>query len=857
MPELAGFGYLLWPPVWGTALFLLSGLISLFQRRMLPDSPQPIPATPDGGGERRRRLGAGAALARRLLSGAAGIVLVAGLLALLPRLPDTISAQPGAPDLAFLNEYVAVLGSLAVWTVAVLGLLVMLRSARAIWPWLGEIFGFPRIRLALLAMCYVVFSGSGVLAVAFGYSGWRALPAVALVLFLPYLASVLRGITRLPMQRRLSAPLRVALLAADCGWIALLLAVVAAIPGVVEAVPTDRFGGVVDAAPYLPVLDSLVTWAIILVAPFIVPRAIGSFWNPLATVFTFPLGRLVLLGGVFVLFSAEGVLATALEFPGDKVLFVLTLALGLSYLGSVLGNFSRLHSGSRVAALVTNLCPVAGVVPSALPPAMAVWAGLDSLPLVSAQLLDHRATEGFAERYLPYFSLLFDARVPVAAGFFAGALAASLPRPLWPGARLHLRPLFAAAAYVAAGCLAWSVGSGLAPLGHGYPFAGAMMGLGLVFLGLASLATYLVSSSNPAVADSALWLSRSKARGFLIGTVVAFYGLMLRPLFYEAMWFAPLYEFLMLLAVIAFAALKLRVRVATDVAPVETGSPDWAGWDRHQQSFESRPDPRWELMSGIRGRFVENGEWGPLWDYLMGLLFRNQAPLEAASAVFRPLRASGAARGRRGPRRALRRRERPRREAALAQSFRTAERFLGRTPSRLDPVDEDAVREAAAPFIETGADPEYLAAVLAAGYWQRGAELERSVRLWFPLANRPGQTVRWFHPPWAKARRRFSDRQRRLELVEGAIAHLSGEAGVDSLPVVIPDGPLTVFPHADGQNGSAVPLATLEAGQGVELVSEEGPSWLVRGPENIQGYVSKSELRRQPILPTDEVKVAQ
>ena len=135
-----------------------------------------------------------------------------------------------------------------------------------------------------------------------------------------------------------------------------------------------------------------------------------------------------------------------------------------------------------------------------------------------------------------------------------------------------------------------------------------------------------------------------------------------------------------------------------------------------------------------------------------------------------------------------------------------------------------------------------------------GIGLDKAVNLWFPLVNLGEQSSQWYDLPWVRNRK---NRRHRQQMVDGALSHLYGDGSLDSLPVAILANPTSVFsnPHEDPQ--TAVPSGTLEVGQGVELLIEGPSNYFVRGPENVRGYVWKSGLLRQPILPGDEVKVAQ
>ncbi len=313
-----------------------------------------------------------------------------------------------------------------------------------------------------------------------------------------------------------------------------------------------------------------------------------------------------------------------------------------------------------------------------------------------------------------------------------------------------MRPLAAAFGFTVSGCLFWACGAQLSVLGHAFTLAGAVVGVGLLSLGLSQLARYAVDSPNPVLADAARWLLGSRVRGFMLGAAIAFYGVLLRPLIYETLWFAAVYEWLAVLVVALLAMMRIRGSLKAFVDSAEAAPSTWTRWDRHQQFFEDRPDPRWDLVSRWRQRFVESGEWVSLWTYLMGLLYWNEAPPESVRAVFRPLRNCVAAPARFTLWGWGRNRNR-RREAALAESLQSAERALAGAPSTPVAVDESALREAAGPFIESGSEPEAMAAVVIAAYRQRGADANHTVNLWLLLVNVVNR------PSGGSSRRGFAD----------------------------------------------------------------------------------------------------
>ena len=234
----------------GAALLLASMVASrargLFRRRS---------ETEEGRNALRR---CPSAAARSLLAGSGWSVILLGLVAAVPDLPATISGRPGGPDLASLDPYLQIFDSLLAWAIVVLALFVAVRSYGAVRPAFGEIIGFPWRQLLVLAAAYVLLADGGVLSVAFDFSDYRILLVLALALGLPYLASVLRRIAQTPLPRRVRLATQATLLLADCGWILLLVGLVAALPGVADSILDDGLGAEFDVVtPYLKVLDTL------------------------------------------------------------------------------------------------------------------------------------------------------------------------------------------------------------------------------------------------------------------------------------------------------------------------------------------------------------------------------------------------------------------------------------------------------------------------------------------------------------------------------------------------------------------------------------------------------------------------
>ena len=906
-------------------LLALGGIAGAVRNHLKANPPQPaddgdedVPeqqeqaASAGGDGRRGRRL---ASAAQSALGGLGVVVLIAGALTTVSETPATVSARPGTPDLEVAASYLAAFGSLSAWVIALTGLFVVAGASRVFFPWMDRVLPMPAKQLVALGIAYVLLASDGVLAVAFGFRGSLLLLVIVLVFTLSYLASTLRFVTSSKLSGGLLAAARAALLLTDCGRIALLLGAMVSLPGVADGIPELQPGGSLEElGDYLEILDRLAFWSIILLAPFILISAAAAFRPVIGEVFGFPIGRIALFGIALVLFSDTGILATASRLPSPHLMSALSAALAISYAALVIRRVSELGTPSGFKSALANVAPLVGSLMPALSVSLLVWALFVSLPLVSAPLLDNSLTANFGLSSMPYFAALYDIRFTFAAFVFAALLTLALPNPLWTPARWQVRPMLAAIGFTASGCLLWVSGAAIVSVGHGFALFGAVLGAGLLSLGMAQMAAYAVNSPEPVVADAARWLLGSKLRGFLIGGALAFYGMLLRPLIYDALWFAEVYEWVAVLALAIWALLKIRGNLKTFVETSEASPSSWTGWNRHEQRFEERPDPRWNSMERWRQRFIDSGEWSSLWTYLMGLLCRNNASPQSVRDVFRPLREASHSTGSRLFRRGGANRDRRRREAALGRCLSNAEQALSVTNSTPDRIDESVVREKATPFVQSGEEPETMAANVIAAYLHRGADVNATIGLWYPLVNSGDLRGGWFEFPWVRRRRGRQAQDRRRRLVEGAISHLSGQSTHLSLPVGVasnrapitptdsrfrgndeadalrhgtsgppaPSGGGTADPAEDrsimpsgnqsadvsrftrhqmlrarSQASPPVVAATggsraIAPGQAFELLGENDSAYLVRTSDDLEGYVAKSALGWQPILPGDE-----
>ena len=724
--------------------------------------------------ERQHRI-AVLSLTQKLLADSAWVALVFGLLASVRHLPASISAHPSAPDVTSAETYLLAFDSLALWAILLLAPFVIARAAAEVWPRLSRTIRLPVFYLVGFGVAYVLLANGGVFSVAFDFSGSRVLLGLGLALGVSYVASILHIEANGPLSPRVAPLTRGSLLLAEAGWVVALLGAVAALPSAVEAALAEQYAGDLESLThYLELLRSLAFWSMAVLTPFAMARAASAFWPTLSRIFGFPMRRLTLLAVVYVLFSDEGVVSTTFDVPVSQFMVVLTLAVALTYIASVFLNTSRLGLPGRFAPAVANVAPVVGAAVASAVPAMVVWVTLNHMPVGGAKFLDYSLTRNFGETYLPYFANLFDVRYTAAGLCLAMGLALTMPKALGTPF-LRYQPLLAAVGHSVAACLAWIVGASLSELSRGYTLAGTIVAAGMFSLALTQLAGYTTTSSNLILAEGGRWLSESKVRGFTLGASVALYGLLMHPALHAVMWFAALYEYLAVLALMMFMLLLIRKRVWLEADAPHVPPPVWPGWSHHEQRLETKADPRSALMRDLRYRFLEYGVWRPLWSYLMGLLYRSQAPLESVEAVCRTLRRAALAPahwslpGEQG-------RVRSRRMTALEESLTNAEKGLATRTRATAPVDEGALRQAAAAYVQRGTDPEKLTATLISAHYQKGDNLDAAVDHWFPLLSVPEPSSRWYDPPWVRSRVRARERDQRARLVEESVAHFFGAA---------------------------------------------------------------------------------
>ena len=588
--------------------------------------------------------------------------------------------------------------------------------------------------------------------------------------------SRLRAELRLPEEFRPRVTLT--LLMVRCflkhaSWSAVLLGAVVALAGT-QPEPRIYYAFIVGTGAVLAFMAAVRTASI----PFPV----------VGMVFGVPWFRLLVLGAISLLLQQQEWTITY-GFHNSPLLPALAAAMGAGYLGSALRNIGEVsdrwaNPDTPLWTVAVECVGIAAALTTAAGGALMAWGILGSLPNIGAAAPDQwpdLLKGGWTQLY---FSQLFEARHLVAGFFLAMGFARLLPSAEEDAVGTEYRPLLKAGAYALSGYTAWLVAAKLAYLGHGYPLLGAAIAGGLFAAAAATMVRSLVPSPGGVLTDAARWLSQSTFRAFFLGASLVLYGLLLRPLLYEALWFAPVYEWLVVLAFAFVPINRLRKGVRAEIAPEVALPASWPDWTRHHQVSEDRPDARMVWLVRLQHGFVKTGEWGRVWHYLVGLLLRNGTPIERIPAVFAPMRRCYLESVTPNLRWRGKKVNEKHREMALADTMARAETALSLPSAPLATVDEVRLREVATPFLDQGGGPEEIAVNLTAASWQRGADLGSAAALWFPLmilVDTPvsGRGImvylRWVF--WRIFRRGTPhwNRGRRQRIVDEAASHLFGE----------------------------------------------------------------------------------
>lgn len=719
-------------------------------------------STPD----RALRLDDALRVARRALTDLGWAALGLGVLASASELPGVIAGHPWTPDIASLGPYLGGLDSLAVWGIVLLAPFIAARAVADIRPEIAALADFPWRHLAAFVAAYTILGDDGALSTAFALDGAVALLGFALAVGLAYAAVVIRRVMAAGPPERLPR-LRRALYATEAAWVVVLwgaMALLALAAGNASTASVD--------ASYAAVLRSLsLVQMLAVLLPFALIHYAGVFRPAVAPILGTPIGHLALLAALYIVFSGSGVVSTAFAVDVSGMFATLILASALSYAAMVVRNVASIEVPERYALPAANASKALSVLAIAAALALVVGAVLAHLPIANAVLLDRPGTKELGESLLPFLGGFYESRLSITWLSFTATAMLLLPRVLEGRTFQHYRSMLSAVSYFAVGSLTWLTASGLSTFGHGFTFGGAIAAAGMFSLALTQLARYATASSNPALSDIAGWLAASQVRGFVFGASLAFYVLMLRPVVYEMLWFAALFEYTALLVLLLAVLMNVLNRLRLVAGAPEAAGPAWTDWSHHQQVLESKPDPRAELTDALRQRFVDRGDWKPLWAYLFGLLYRGGASVDAMLAVCRSLRSGAAA-----PPvwRALRSGTREKRTAALEYSLDTAGWALAAPVPGIERLDENDVRRAAESFIDRGTDPEPLAVALMIARCQGGGSPEDAVDRWFSLLATPApRSLAW---PWRRSNTGPNTALRRIDLVNDAVASLYGSA---------------------------------------------------------------------------------
>ena len=562
-------------------------------------------------------------------------------------------------------------------------------------------------------------------------------------------------------------------------------------------------------------------------------------------IFPVPWVRLVVFVAAYLLLHADWL--SEHGFPNGQLVLALWAALAASYGGGCLGKFAEVTEERAVrkrwlppAALTRE----AAAILAGLSAALLAWGFLGSLPNLSALLLNEwpHLLVGYSTQ--PYFSQFYEVRhlfaLFVVSLYFVFKLPSGTETSEWVD-YLHL---VKGAGYSAVGVVAWLVGSRMTDLGQGFPLLGATLASGFFAAGLSHMARTYTSNPVWVVSATARLLSKYVYRTAFLGAFLALYGLLVRPLIYDVMWFAPIYEWLAIVLFAFVAINRMRLHAKTQVLPDGGPAAHWLDWSRHVQTAEERRDPRLDSLVDLQALYVETGRWYNLWLYILGLLLRNRTPLEAIPAVFGPMRRNFEAYPTWGPLPGKKARERSGRASALAETLSRMDSVLTLDTAPRAEIREEQVKSAAERFASDGADPEALAVTLAAAYWQKGVPLELAVGLWFPLLTMSERRGGLLHLAKSGEGLEKRDSERRKRITDAALSHLFGQGEDGSLPFAILAAPAPVYDRSMRYFSSNIPQ-----GEAIEVLSQEGEWWRVRAGDDRQSSITPAGVARRRIFP--------
>lgn len=705
----------------------------------------------------------------RVLTDLSWATLVLGLLSSVTEWPGLKGSQEAAPDLVAPAHYLGGLESFVVWGALLLAPFIAVRAVATFRPDIGVIAGWPWVEVAVFGVAYALLSADGALSAAFGLAGNWPLLGFGLTLALAYAASATGRALAIKSQGR-ARGLRWLRGIGEAAWpLALWFAVVALASSAERASTDPQFAGPgsVDVS-FLEVLHSLTfVETLALLIPFALINTVRALWPAAAHSIGAPIWPLALMALTHLLFSSSGMIPTAFAVDFPWMYRALVGAITLGYAASVLRNVASIDVQRWYLKLVLRVLSAAA---RAAALAAVVLAALTYLPQAVALLLEQPAPRALWEGILPLVAGLYEVRFAIAGSTFTIAAVFLLVRAMNGQISGRVEALMSAISYAVAGYLIWMIAADLAEYGHGFPFVGAVAAAGMFSLALSRVASSAASSSNPAVADIAGWISASWARAFMLGAAAMFYALLLRPVVYELVGLAALYEYLAVLALLLILLISVVNRLRGVAAPADTAAGGWADWQHHEQTLEHKADPRATLPNATRQRYLEDGDWLPLWVYLLALLYRSAASLDAMAAVCGLLR--------RGAVTPLawttlsRSRKKVARSAALQHALDTAGRALANSTAQLERLSEEDVRRLGASYIDTGRDIELLAVALIVAHCQRGDRPEHAVDRWFFLLDTSNSVLERLSPKWGRLPGRPRTAAQRIVLVNEAVSSL-------------------------------------------------------------------------------------
>lgn len=784
-----------------------------------------------------------------VLRGVTTALLVSIVFVGIANVPNSVSLHWSAPSGGEITAFFRVFDSLAWWSFGTLASLSVVEATKISRPILNETMPYPWTRLAALAIAHILLAMDGIFDSLLGIPAWFLLPIAITVIVPPYLARPLGYLASATESRRVRWLSRfgVALMNGQPPALALF-------PGVWLA--SSSFHAI-DAARYADFLVSLRLtgyfqefngWALALLGPIIAARLATTFRSGIGDILPSPAVYLAGFVATIVLFSEHGYLDTVYDYPTAGLKAAFLWALLLLYLSGVLRRITVIEITGRIRRTASALASWAAAVTFAVGLILPLLAFLSDIPVVNALLLDYVETHEIGRLYQPYFAGIHAIRHLIVILFLVVALAWNLPESTSSVPRFQIRPMAVALGFGMAGCLSWLLGLGLSTLGYGYTLAGTVVGAGFLTLAATQMASQLFENSHSLFADAIRWLAASRVRAFMPGASIALYILLLRPLIYDTLALAVAYEWLAVLAAAGAGMLRLRGRLQTEITAVEIGAMPSVVWSKHVQTLETRPDPRVLSAAAFEGQYVDNGDWSRLWPYMMGLLCRKGISEDSVQAAITPLR--------RGLEMSqLRRRggtARRRREETLQESLRISNEVLANTDDApFAPPNDQGLDRFLQTFIEDGGNPDATAAAIIAAYERRGAHIDHAIGVAFHLVNEVETPSLLFGVPFLQAGRTRTAREKRGQLATALIGHLSGERDVLSLSIALVANRTSVHRNqADALSGSDE-AEIIDAGQGVEILSEGSATLQVRTANNMHGYVSRVSFIRLPILPGD------